>query len=83
MKNEGKTVPKGGWEKWEDRLDTPLIFWNKQPQTIDGKVDVETMNNKYFKYTYYIGFDAAQGGELQGQMVKAWLNKTYMEQFIN
>ncbi len=78
-KNEGKSVPKGGWNKWEDRLDTPLIFWNKQPQTIKGKVDTATMNNKYFKYTYFVGVDAVYGGKEQGEMIRNYLERQYLE----
>ncbi len=77
--NEGKSVPKGGWEKWEDRLNTPLIFWNKQPQTVDGKVDAETMNNKYFKYTYFVGVDASYGGQEQGNMIVRFLDRQYQK----
>ncbi|MCQ2795120.1 MAG: substrate-binding domain-containing protein [Bacilli bacterium] len=71
-------------DEWINRSDIPIIFWNRQPTDLHGAISTESvMNNKYFKYTYYIGFDAAQGGELQGQMVKSWLNKKYMEQFEN
>lgn len=67
-------------ENWIDRSDIPIIFWNRQPTDIQGNISSkDVMNNKYFKYTYYIGFDAKQGGELQGQMIKSWLNKTYIE----
>lgn len=71
-------------DDWSKRSDIPVIFWNRQPTNLHGAISTEdVMNNKYFKYTYYIGFDAKQGGELQGQMVKAWLNKQYMNQFEN
>lgn len=67
-------------ENWSERSNIPIIFWNRQPTDLQGKVSTrDVMNNKYFKYTYYVGFDAKQGGELQGQMVRAWLNKTYIE----
>ncbi|MCQ2795119.1 MAG: substrate-binding domain-containing protein [Bacilli bacterium] len=81
---EGKgNPPKGGWDKWEDRLDTPLIFWNKQPQTVDGKVDVDTMNNKYFKYTYFVGVDASYGGQEQGNMIVRYLERQYENSIKN
>lgn len=71
-------------DDWGKRSDIPVIFWNRQPTNLHGAISTEdVMNNKYFKYTYYIGFDAKQGGELQGEMVKAWLNKQYMDQFEN
>lgn len=65
---------------WGNRSNIPIIFWNRQPTDIQGNISSEdVMNNKYFKYTYYVGFDAKQGGELQGQMIRSWLNKTYIE----
>ena len=69
-------------DEWNLRSDIPVIFWNRQPTNLHGAISSEdVMNNKYFKYTYYIGFDAKQGGELQGKMVKAWLNDTYIKSF--
>ena len=82
-KNEGKSIPSGGWDNWEDRLDTPLVFWNKQPQTVDGKVDTATMNNKYFKYTYFVGVDAAYGGQAQGRMIVNYLERQYEKSIRN
>lgn len=71
-------------EDWSKRSDIPVIFWNRQPTDLHGAISTkDVMNNKYFKYTYYIGFDAKQGGELQGEMVKAWLDKTYRDTFTN
>ena len=67
-------------DDWSKRSDIPVVFWNRQPTDAVGKISTdEVMNNKYFKYTYYVGFDAKQGGELQGKMIKAWLDKTYSE----
>ncbi len=67
-------------DDWSKRSNIPVIFWNRQPTDLHGNVSAkDVMNNKYFKYTYYVGFDAKQGGELQGQMIRAWLNKTYIE----
>lgn len=76
---EGKKIPSGGWDKWEDRLDTPLIFWNKQPQLVTGEVDTGTMNNRYFKYTYFVGVDAAYGGAEQGKLIVDYLNNRYIQ----
>lgn len=80
-KKEGGTgaIPDSGWENWEERLDTPLVFWNKQPKTIKGEVDLDTMNNKFFKYTYYVGVDAVDGGRVQGEMIKNYLEDRYLE----
>lgn len=69
-------------DDWAKRDNTPIIFWNRQPTDRHGKLSIDdVMNNKYFKYVYYVGFDAKQGGELQGHMVKAWLNKTYVANY--
>ncbi|MFA7111162.1 MAG: hypothetical protein WC174_02190, partial [Bacilli bacterium] len=51
----------------------PVIFWNRQGTNADGTVDSTTMHDKRFKYIYYVGFDAIQGGTMQGQMIVDWL----------
>ncbi len=46
----------------------PVIWFNRQPSnSTTGELDMDalTFNDK----TYYVGFDAKQGAELQGQMV--------------
>ena len=46
----------------------PVIFYNRQPSnSTTGELDMETLN--YNDNTYYVGFDATQGGDLQGTMV--------------
>ena len=47
----------------------PVIFWNRQGTLENGTVDEESMNDARFKNIYYVGFDANQGGQLQGQMI--------------
>ncbi len=52
--------------------DKPVIFFNRQPsnsQTGELDMDALTFNDK----TYYVGFDAVQGAELQGQMIVDYL----------
>ncbi len=51
----------------------PVIFWNRQGTNADGTVDSTVMHDKRFKYIYYVGFDAIQGGQLQGEMIVDWL----------
>jgi len=51
----------------------PVIFWNRQGTKADGTVDQATMSDARFKYIYYVGFDANQGGQLQGKMIVDWL----------
>ena len=51
-----------------ENKDKPVIFYNRQPSNSStGELDKTTLS--FNKNTYYVGFDAAQGGELQGQMV--------------
>ena len=50
----------------------PVIWFNRQPSnSTTGELDMDalTFNDK----TYYVGFDAKQGAELQGQMVVDYL----------
>ena len=46
----------------------PLVWFNRQPSNSStGELDMAALN--FNKDTYYVGFDANQGAELQGQMV--------------
>ena len=50
----------------------PIIWFNRQPSnSTTGELDMDalTFNDK----TYYVGFDAKQGAELQGQMIVDYL----------
>ena len=52
--------------------DKPVIWFNRQPSNSQtGELDMEalTFNEK----TYYVGFDAKQGAELQGEMIVNYL----------
>ncbi|MCM1126310.1 MAG: substrate-binding domain-containing protein [Lachnospiraceae bacterium] len=52
--------------------DKPVIWFNRQPSnSTTGELDMDalTFNDK----TYYVGFDAVQGAELQGQMIVEYL----------
>jgi len=66
-----------GWDKWEERLDTPLIFFNRQPHTDDGELDYDIMNNHFFKYTYFVGVDAKAGGDVQGKLIQYAIQTWY------
>ncbi|MBF0911655.1 MAG: substrate-binding domain-containing protein, partial [Atopobiaceae bacterium] len=51
-----------------ENKDKPVVFYNRQPSNSStGELDTGTLN--FNKDTYYVGFDAAQGAEVQGQMV--------------
>lgn len=52
--------------------DKPLVFYNRQPSDPNsGAIDMATMN--FNDKTYYVGFDAAGGGAVQGKMITDWL----------
>lgn len=53
----------------ENPTSVPVIFWNRQGTKEDGTTDTANMQDSRFKYVYYVGFDAIQGGKLQGQMI--------------
>ena len=53
--------------------DKPLCWFNRQPSNSStGAHDQDALS--YNKDTYYVGFDANQGAELQGQMVLDYIN---------
>ena len=50
----------------------PVIWYNRQPSnSTTGELDMEALN--FNGKTYYVGFDAKQGAELQGQMIVDYL----------
>lgn len=50
----------------------PLVFFNRQPSDpTTGEIDMKTMN--FSDKTYYVGFDAAGGGAVQGELVTDYL----------
>lgn len=50
----------------------PLVWFNRQPSNSStGELDMTALN--FNKDTYYVGFDANQGAELQGTMVKDYI----------
>ena len=52
--------------------DKPLIWFNRQPSnSTTGELDQAALS--FNDNTYYVGFDANQGAELQGQMVKDYI----------
>ena len=52
--------------------DKPLIWFNRQPSnSTTGELDMDALN--FNGNTYYVGFDANQGAELQGQMVADYI----------
>lgn len=52
--------------------DKPLVWFNRQPSNSStGELDMNALN--FNDKTYYVGFDANQGAELQGTMVKDYI----------
>lgn len=52
--------------------DKPLVFFNRQPSDpVSGKIDMGSMN--WNNKTYYVGFDAAGGGAVQGKLITDFL----------
>lgn len=50
----------------------PLVWFNRQPSNSStGELDMEALT--FNDLTYYVGFDANQGAELQGTMIKEYI----------
>lgn len=54
--------------------DKPLVWFNRQPSNSStGDLDKAALH--FNDNTYYVGFDAKQGGEVQGTMIKDYIEK--------
>ena len=54
--------------------DKPLVWFNRQPSNSStGELDMDALT--FNDNTYYVGFDANQGAELQGTMIKDYIEK--------
>ena len=52
--------------------DKPLVWFNRQPSNSStGELDMDALT--FNDNTYYVGFDANQGAELQGTMIKNYI----------
>ena len=57
-----------------ENKDKPLCWFNRQPSSsATGELDKEALN--FNADTYYVGFDANQGAELQGEMVLDYIKE--------
>lgn len=55
-----------------ENKDKPLVWFNRQPSnSTTGELDTEALN--FNGNTYYVGFDANQGAELQGKMIADYI----------
>ena len=62
----------GGSENKVANADKPLVWFNRQPSnSYTGELDMNAL--QFNKDTYYVGFDANQGAELQGEMIKTYI----------
>lgn len=61
-----------GAEEVLTNKDKPLVFFNRQPSDpVTGVIDMDVMN--WSDKTYYVGFDAAGGGAVQGKLIVDFL----------
>ena len=70
----GGTSDGGGSSSGSDvaNADKPLVWFNRQPSNSStGELDMTALN--FNEDTYYVGFDANQGAELQGTMIKDYI----------
>ena len=52
--------------------DKPFVFYNRQPSDpVSGTIDMDSMN--WNDKTFYVGFDAAGGGAVQGKLITDFL----------
>ena len=66
--SSGDSKSSGSSDSSVANADKPLCWFNRQPSNSStGELDKEALS--FNKDTYYVGFDANQGAELQGQMV--------------
>ena len=55
--------------------DKPLVWFNRQPSNSStGELDMTALS--FNDNTYYVGFDANQGAELQGQMILDYITSS-------
>lgn len=58
--------------------DKPLVWFNRQPSNSStGELDMNAL--QFNDKTYYVGFDANQGAELQGTMIKDYIENAIKE----
>lgn len=70
-KTEGAEESGGGSSDVANK-DKPLVWFNRQPSNSStGELDMAALT--FNDSTYYVGFDANQGAELQGTMIKEYI----------
>lgn len=72
--NGDKPAETGGTSTTTTNAEKPLVWFNRQPSNSStGELDMDALS--FNKDTYYVGFDANQGAELQGTMIKEYIEK--------
>ena len=80
---DGGTQPSGSQETTSGgasttevaNKDKPLVWFNRQPSNSStGELDMTALS--FNDNTYYVGFDANQGAELQGQMILDYITSS-------
>ena len=62
----------GGEASTVANADKPLVWFNRQPSNSStGELDMAALS--FNEDTYYVGFDANQGAELKGQMIRDYI----------
>lgn len=68
----GGLFAQGAKEAGVANKDKPLVWFNRQPSDpVTGVIDMDSMN--WNPKTYYVGFDAAGGGAVQGKLITDYL----------
>lgn len=74
---DGGSSDSGSKDKTTSKVankDKPLVWFNRQPSNSStGELDMNALS--YNDNTYYVGFDAKQGAEVQGTMIKEYIEK--------
>lgn len=68
----GGGTTESGAAKSGSNATKPLVWFNRQPSNSStGELDMQAL--KFNDKTYYVGFDATQGAELQGKMIADYI----------
>lgn len=70
--SNGEKPSQGGEDSTVKNSEKPLVWFNRQPSNSStGELDMKALT--FNEDTYYVGFDANQGAELQGAMIKEYI----------
>lgn len=70
--SSSSTATSGGSASTDGNASKPLVWFNRQPSnSTTGELDMTALN--WNSDTYYVGFNATQGAELQGTMIADYI----------